>query len=102
MVRFVMRLAGLLVFAASFIVLVSDGIRSIAADRVFLTPLAATWSAVDAASLDLVRSAGEHYIGTNMWATLGGAVLAWPTFLVGGVAGLALMAAGSGRRRASA
>jgi ABC-type phosphate transport system permease subunit len=99
MIRFLMRVAGLLVFAGSFIVLVSDGIRTIAADRVLLTPLSTTWTAVDPASLDLVRTGAEHYIGASLWNSVAGTVLAWPTFLVGGIAGLMLVYVGSRGRR---
>lgn len=97
MVRFLVRFAGLLVFAASFIVLVSDGVRSLAANRLLATPLGQTWFDLDSSSLNLAQALVQRYIHPSVWDPVIQTILQWPTFLVGGVTGIALMIAG--RRR---
>jgi hypothetical protein len=97
MLRFLVRFAGLLVFAASFIVLVSDGVRSLAANRVLTTPLGQTWFDLDSSSLNLAQALVQRYIHPAVWDPAIQTILQWPTFLVGGVTGIALMIVGSRR-----
>ncbi len=98
MVAFVTRTLGLLLFAASFIALIADGVKSLAADALVVTPLAATWTSLGPGSLERTRMLVEARLGAYVWETMASAVLAAPTFAVGGVIGVALMLAGSVRR----
>lgn len=98
MVAFVTRTLGLLIFAASFIALIADGVKSLAGDRVVATSLASTWTALDPGSLDRTRAIVEGSLGTYMWEQVAAAVLSLPTFVVGGTLGVALMMAGTMRR----
>jgi hypothetical protein len=99
MLGFLVRLAGLVIFGASFITLVSDGIRTLAANHFVLTPLGQTWYDFDRRSLALVQGMVERYVHPYIWDPVLQTVLSWPTFAVGGVVGILLMALGSGRRR---
>lgn len=97
MLSLVLRVLGLLIFSAGIVALVGDGIRSIAADRIALTSIRASWSGIDAASL----SAFETFVHARLSEAAADMVLTtalgWPTPLAAGLTGLALMAAG--RRR---
>ncbi len=99
MVRFLLRFLGLAIFAASFIALVADGVRSLAADELMLTSLGATWFALDAGSLERLQQAVAAGDGGAVLDPIVGAVLLWPTFAVGGVLGVLLMLLGRRRSR---
>lgn len=98
MLRFVLRFLGILIFAASFIALISDGVRSLAADRVLFTPLGQTWFSLHSGSLNLSQAVVQRYVHPYVWDPMIQTVLLWPTFAVGGVVGILLMLAGSKRR----
>jgi hypothetical protein len=98
MLRFVIRFLGLLIFAASFVALIADGIRSLAAGRIVLTPLGQSWFAINPDSMNAVEWMVERYLHPYVWNPLIQTVLSWPTFAVGSMVGILLMLAGSGRR----
>ena len=100
-IRFVFRAIGLVLFAAGFIVLVSDGVESLAADEIALTPLAESWSVFGAASLDGARDriAG---LSPGLEDPVFETVLSWPTFAVVGGLGLVLILLTPRRRRRAA
>lgn len=100
MVAFVLRTVGLIVFAAAFIALVADGIKSLAADHVVVTPLAQTWSSLDPASLTAAETLVKTRMLAYLWDPILVTVLGWPAFAVGGVIGIAMMIVGRKRRRA--
>ncbi len=99
MIRFLLRLAGLIIFAASFIALVADGISSLAADRIVTTPLGQTWFSLSPDSLNLAQAVVQRYVHPYLWDPVIQSVLLWPTFAVGGVVGILLVLLGSVRRR---
>jgi hypothetical protein len=101
MLRFLARTAGLLLFAGSFIALVADGIRSLAAKALVTTPLAATLSEVAPDLVPDLRAMVEGRLHPYLWDPVTTTVLAWPAFAVGGVAGMVLILAGARRRRAA-
>jgi hypothetical protein len=98
---FLVRILGLVLFALGMVTLVADGIRSIAASAVLLTPLSATWKMVDAGSFDAaVVWLGGHSPVLAAWVA--GPLTAVPTLVVASLLGIALMIAGrqrDGRRR---
>ncbi len=98
MIAFLTRTLGLLVFAASFIALIADGVKSLAGDTIVVTPLASTWTALSPTSLEKTRALVETRLGPYVWEAITSAILAAPTFAVGGVIGVALMLAGTLRR----
>lgn len=97
--RFLLRALGLLVFAAAFIGLISDGIRSLAANRILTTPLGQAWFSLHSDSLAFLQDVVQRYLHPYLWDPVAQTVLAWPAFAVGGVLGILLMLAGSRRRR---
>ncbi len=98
MVRFLFRFFGLVIFAASFILLIADGIRSLAADRLVITPFGETWYSAHPASINLVQAMVQRRAHPYVWEIIAQTLLLWPTFLVGAVAGMVLMLLGFRRR----
>jgi hypothetical protein len=99
MIAFLVRTLGLLIFAASFVAMIADGVRSIASDALVTTPLGQTWFALHPASLNAAQGMVESYTHPYLWDPVLVTVLLWPTFAVGGVFGLVLMLLGRKRRR---
>jgi hypothetical protein len=99
MLRFLARTLGLVVFAASFIALVADGIRSLASKAPVTTPLGESLAAGLPDLLPAARAMVETRLHPYLWDPVIATVLGWPTFAVGGVAGVILMLAGARRRR---
>lgn len=99
MIAFLVRSTGVLVFAAAFIALVADGVRSLAADAPVVTPLAATWGAIHPASLAAAEAVVKGFVTSYLWDPVLLTVLGWPTFAVVGGLGILLMLLG--RRRGS-
>jgi hypothetical protein len=95
MIRFIARFLGLLIFAAAFIALIADGIRSIAADRMVLTPLEQTWMSTHDGSLNRSQEMVQSYLHPYLWDPVIQTMLHWPTFAVVGVLGILLMLAGA-------
>jgi hypothetical protein len=56
MIRFLLRLIGLLILALAFVLLVYDGTRSIAAQHLVWAKLADDWAMVDQASLNQAQT----------------------------------------------
>ncbi|SON53606.1 hypothetical protein HDIA_0065 [Hartmannibacter diazotrophicus] len=97
MIRFLFRLFGFVIFTAAFIAMIADGVRSIAADRLILTKLGETWSAISPASLIGAQTSVTSHLGPLVWDPLVVSLLLLPTFAVGFVLGLALMVIGKDR-----
>ena len=55
MIRFLLRFVGLCLLAAAFVLLVYDGTKSIANQRVFYSTVDDVWAIVDQNSLNLVQ-----------------------------------------------
>ncbi|BBE73617.1 hypothetical protein [Oharaeibacter diazotrophicus] len=99
MIAFVVRTLGLVLFAASFVALVADGVKSLSADAWTFTPLGATWGAASPGSLAAFTSVAKAATPAYLWEAVAAAFLAAPTFAVGGLCGVALLVAGAKRRR---
>ena len=97
MLSFVARVFGLGLFAIGVVALISDGISSIAADRVVMTPLSGSLALIAPDFTDRVEAVVKPLIGEAGWAEWGTAVLAWPTLAVAGITGIFLMLAGARR-----
>lgn len=93
------RLLGLASFAVAIVALVADGIRSIAAGKLSLTPIGDSWASIDRHSLDLIAEALRK--GREGGAAEEAFMLALsaPTLVVAGLAGLALLWLGRRRLR---
>lgn len=97
MLSFVARILGLVLFAIGVVSLISDGIASIAADKLVMTPLSTSLTLIAPDIVDRLKAAAVPLIGETAWADWGPAVLAWPTLAVAGLSGIFLMLAGARR-----
>lgn len=98
MIRFFLRFLGFLFLAGGFVALVLDGARTIAADRLRVTPLQETWIDWHSASFQQVQPAIERAVAPWVWDPVILSLLAAPTCLVLGVLGALLLLAGRKRR----
>lgn len=91
--RFIVRLIGVILFAAAFVILVIDGTRSIAGNALYLSSLAESvrllWPNGVENTESLLRSAWD-----GLWDPAGIWLFARPAFAVLGVTGLLLMLIG--------
>jgi hypothetical protein len=87
--RFIIRLIGVVLFAAAFVILVIDGTRSIAGNALFLSSLA---EGVQILWPDGVE--GIQSLLGGWWDPAGAWLFARPAFVVLGIAGLVLMLIG--------
>lgn len=97
--RLVMRLAGLVLLAASLVFVVVDGTRTLAANAVVLTPIGASWQQIDVTSFAAVRHFVTAHLGPFAWTLLSQTLLGWPGFAVLGVPAVLLVIAGWSRHR---
>jgi len=97
MLSFVARVLGLVLFAIGVVALISDGISSIAADAVVMTPLSGSLTLIAPDFVDRIEAVLKPLVGETAWAEWGSTVLAWPTLAVAGISGIFLMLAGARR-----
>ena len=67
MIRFLLRLMGLLLLATAFIFVVYDGMRSISDSKLLLTSIQQIWNMVDDRSLQAFQLLVEQYAGADIW-----------------------------------
>ena len=97
MIRFLFRFIGLICLAAAFILVIYDGIKSIADSRVSITSMRTLWELINAGSLAKLRPLIEPYAGGILWDPVMVAILAAPSWsLLGGFCILLLLL---GRRK---
>jgi hypothetical protein len=86
MIRFLLRFIGLICLAAGFILLIYDGTKSIAGNRLFLTSVRALWELINATSLAKLEPTIQSYAGGLLWDPVMVAILAAPSWgLLGGL-----------------
>ncbi len=86
MIRFLLRFVGLVCLAAGFILLIYDGTKSIAGNRLFLTSVRTLWELVNAGSLARLEPTIQSYVGGYLWDPLMVTILAAPSWgLLGGL-----------------
>jgi hypothetical protein len=85
MIRFLLRFLGLLALALAFILLVYDGTKSIADQRLYLTTIGNVWAELHQGSLSQVRPTLEG-VAPWLWDPIADTVLnrgpAWLVLLV--------------------
>ncbi len=94
MIRFLFRFFGLLCLAAGFILLIYDGTKSIAANKLFLTSVRTLWELINSGSLEKVKPMIESYAGGVLWDPLTVGLLAAPSWSVLGVLGILFLLLG--------
>jgi len=97
MIRFFFRFIGLICLAAAFILVIYDGTKSIAGNRLYLTSLRTLWELINAASLVKLEPLIKPYAGGLLWDPVAVYIMAAPSWsLLGGLGILLLML---GRRK---
>ncbi|WP_181700657.1 hypothetical protein [Chthonobacter albigriseus] len=99
MLAFLLRSLGLFVFAAAFVALIADGVRSLAVDGVVVTSLQTTWAFLSPATLQQVETVAKGSLPPYIWTDMIVPVLGLPAFAVGGVLGIVLLLLGRRRPR---
>jgi len=97
-VRFVLRLLGVLLFAGAFVAVVIDGTRSIAAGHFLPTSLQAAITLFSPDMVGEIETKMTH-VGAWNWEPVTLWLLAQPAFAVLGVAGLLLLLLGHQKAR---
>jgi hypothetical protein len=97
MIRFLFRFLGLLCLALAFILLVYDGTKSIADQRLYITTVTDVWVAVQESSLTQLRPVVER-LSVWLWDPVIVKILAAPSELVLAVIGMVLILIGRKKR----
>ncbi len=98
MIRFFLRFLGLLCLALAFILLVYDGTKSIADQRIYITTVTDGWVAVHEASLTQLKPVVER-LAVWLWDPLMLKILNAPSELVLAIIGAVLILLGRKKRR---
>jgi hypothetical protein len=88
MIRFLFRFLGLICLAAAFILVIYDGMKSIAGNQLFLTNVRALWDLINAASLAKLKPLIIPYAGGVLWDPGMVTFLTAPSWAVLGVVGI--------------
>jgi hypothetical protein len=94
MIRFLLRFIGLICLAGGFILLIYDGTKSIAGNKIFLTSVRMLWELINAGSLAKLEPMIRPYAGGLLWDPLMVAILAAPSWSVLGVLGILFLLLG--------
>jgi hypothetical protein len=98
MIRFLLRFIGLICLAAGFILLIYDGTKSIAGNRLFLTSVRALWELINASSPAKLEPTIQSYAGGYLWDPVMMTILSAPSWgLLGGL-GIILLLLGRKKR----
>ena len=98
MIRFFLRLLGLLSLAAAFLLIIYDGTKSIAGNAVAITTVRTLWETINAASLTALRPLIENTAGRFAWDPVFTGFLIAPSWAVLGMLGILLVLLGRKRR----
>jgi hypothetical protein len=98
MIRALFRLIGIIFLAAGFILLISDGAKSIADNRLSVYKLGQVWNDVHAASLPALRALVDQYVPSWVWDPGVLTILDQPGWLVLGVIGVVFVLLGRKKR----
>jgi hypothetical protein len=98
MIRFLLRLIGLLCLAAAFILVIYDGTKSIAGNALSLTSVRVLWELINAGSLARLEPLIKSYAGGLLWDPLMVALLSAPAWGLLGFFGILFILLGRKRR----
>jgi hypothetical protein len=98
MIRALLRLIGVIVLAAGFILVVYDGAKSIADSRIYVYKLGQLWTDIHAASLQNVQAKVQENLPAAVWDPAITTLLDQPAWLVLGVIGIVLILLGRKRK----
>lgn len=98
MIKFLLRTLGLIGLAAAFVLVIYDGTKSIAGNRLFLTSVGDLWTLMHPKSFAALRPLLSPYAGGVLWDPVAVAFLSWPSWAVIGVLSILFMLMGRPRR----
>jgi hypothetical protein len=98
MIRFLLRFLGLVFLAAAFLLVIYDGMKSIAGNGLALTTIRMLWETFNAASLQALQPLIEGKVGRFAWDPVFTSLLSAPSWAVLGVLGIVFMLLGRKRR----
>ena len=93
----ILRVTAYLLLILAFVFMVLDGIRSLAASSLIITPLGQLWYSIHAESLNFIQSFIESSMPSFLWDPIFLFILQLPGWLTPGL--LALVLAFAGRLR---
>ncbi|WP_407049153.1 hypothetical protein [Methyloraptor flagellatus] len=99
MLSFLVRAIGLWFMAGAIVAVVVDGMKSIAAGRLVLTPAAKLWFDLSPGTLAAAQSWVQKHLGAFAWDPLAQAALALPSWALLVAIGAVFVWLGSLRRR---
>jgi len=102
LLKFLMRLIGLVFLAIALVAAISDGSKSIAQSGYVATPIGQIWFEVSPESLNTAQAAIQRHVLPFLWDPIVQTVLTWPVWSVALPLGLFLLWLGSRRRRRAA
>ncbi len=94
MIRFLFRFIGLLCLAGAFILVIYDGMKSIAGTNLYFTSVRTLWELINTASLAKLKPLIESYAGGILWDPGMIAILAAPSWSLLGLFGILLILLG--------
>lgn len=98
MIKFLLRTLGLFGLAAAFVLVIYDGTKSIAGNRLFLTSVGDLWALLSPKSLATLQPLLSPYAGGVLWDPVAVTFLSWPSWAVLGVLAILFMLLGRPRR----
>jgi hypothetical protein len=98
MIRSLLRLLGVIVLAAAFILVMYDGARSIADSRLYIYKLSQLWNDIHAASLQSAQAKVQDSLPSVVWDPVVTTLLDQPAWLVFGFVGTVLILLGRRRK----
>src|ERR1700740_981658 len=98
MIRFFLRFIGLICLAAGFILLIYDGTKSIAGNRLFLTSVRTLWELINAGSLAKLEPGIRSFAGGDRRSPLIVTILEAPSWGLLGVLGILFLVLGRKRK----
>ena len=98
MIRFLLRALGLFGLAAAFVLVIYDGTKSIAGNRLFLTSVGDLWNLLSANSLTAFKPMVSPYANGVLWDPVAVTFLSWPAWAVLGVIAILFLLMGRPRR----
>lgn len=98
MIRSLLRLLGVIILAAGFILVMYDGARSIADSRLYIYKLSQLWNDIHAASLQSSQARVQASLPSVVWDPVITTILDQPAWLIFGIVGTVLILLGRKRK----
>jgi hypothetical protein len=98
MIRSLLRLLGVVILAAGFILVMYDGARSIADSRIYIYKLSQLWTDIHAGSLQSAQASVQGSLPSVVWDPVITTVLDQPAWLIFGIIGTGLILLGRKRK----